>query len=109
MLELRGEAPGVKEGGAVEQLIHEVQFECEAKAIPEKLSVNINQLKLGDSITVADLEIPPGAIILADVDAIVVQCVEPAAAPEEEEVAASMEAEPEVIGRKEEEEEKKGD
>ena len=38
-----------------------------------------------------------------DPEAVIVQCVEPAAAPEEAE--AAEEAEPEVIGRKKEEEE----
>ena len=47
-VELRGEAPGVKEGGVVEHLVHEVEIECKATAVPEKIVVNINQLKLGE-------------------------------------------------------------
>ena len=50
-VELRGEAPGLKEGGVVEQLLHQVQIECEVTAIPEKLEVNINQLNLGESVS----------------------------------------------------------
>ena len=57
-VELRGQAPGVKEGGAVEQLVHDVQIECPAGAIPEKLYVNINQLKLNDTIAFSQLELP---------------------------------------------------
>jgi len=102
-VELRGEAPGLKEGGIVEHLLHEIEIECEATAIPEKIQVNINQLNLGDSISAADLELPRGARLLSDREALVVQCVEPAAAEEEAEVGE--EAEPEVIGRKKEEEE----
>ena len=34
-IELRGEAPGVKEGGVVDQLIHHVEVECPAGNIPE--------------------------------------------------------------------------
>ena len=33
-VEVRGEAPGVKEGGVVEQLIHQVEIECPASAVP---------------------------------------------------------------------------
>ena len=101
-VELRGEAPGLKEGGVVEQLLHQVQIECEVTAIPEKLEVNINQLNLGESVSASELQLPGKAIILGEPDAVVVQCVLPAALPEEEE-GDMAEAEPEVIGRKAEE------
>ena len=103
LVELRGEAPGVKEGGVVEHLIHEVRVECPASAVSEKLEVNINSLKLGESITVADLKLPEGASVHDDPAAVVVHCVEPVEAPEEE--AEAVSTEPEVIGAKEKEEE----
>ena len=58
----------MKEGGVVEHLIHEVEIECKATAVPEKIVVNINQLKLGEAITVADLALPEGAKCHADPD-----------------------------------------
>jgi len=105
-LELRGEAPGLKEGGVIEQLLHQCQVECEAGAIPEKLDVNINSLKLTESITIADLKPPTEVKILDAPDTVIVQCMEPVEEIEEETVAAA-EVEPEVIGRKEEEAEGK--
>jgi large subunit ribosomal protein L25 len=103
-IELRGEAPGVREGGVVEHLIHQVEIACPAGSIPEKLKVNINHLKLDDKLTLAQLELPQGARLLAeDIEAIMVQCVVPAEMPEEE-AAAAAEGEPEVIGAKKEEE-----
>lgn len=103
-IELRGEAPGVREGGVVEHLIHQVEIACPAGSIPEKLKVNINHLKLDDNLTLAQLELPPKARLLnADLEAIMVQCVVPTEAPEEE-AAAAGEGEPEVIGAKKEEE-----
>ena len=104
LIELRGEAPGAKEGGVVEQLIHDVQLDCPASAIPEKLDVNINHLKLGDSVLLASLELPEGAIALDSADAVVVQCVEPTIMPEEEEIGEAVAGEPEVIGEDKEEE-----
>ncbi len=98
-VELRGEAPGVREGGVVEQLIHDVQLDCPAISIPERLSVNINSLQLHGSITVADLALPEGATVLRDTGDVLVQCVEPA--EEIEEVEEAMAIEPEVIGAKE--------
>ena len=104
-IELRGEAPGVREGGVVNQLVHEVEIACPASVIPEKLVVNINHLKLNDTITLGDLELPQGAKLLVDdLEAVAVQCVVPAELPEEGSGEA-VPGEPEVIGAKEEEEE----
>lgn len=102
-VELRGEAPGVKQGGVVSQHLHELEIECEVASIPEKLFVRVNRLNLGDKILVKDLELPPTVSVLADADLIVVECTEPT---EEAEMEAAAEgAEPELIGRKAEEEE----
>jgi len=103
-IECRGEAPGVKEGGVIDQLLHDVELECPAGSIPDKLYVKINNLKLGESITVAGLEVPEGARILAEPDVVVVQCVEPAPEVEIEAPAEAAPGEPELVGRKKEEE-----
>jgi large subunit ribosomal protein L25 len=103
MVELRGEAPGIKQGGVVKQSIHQIDVECEATAIPERLYVNINNLKLGEAITVAQLVLPPGVVVQADPEDVVVECAEPVELPEEA-AGEGAEAEPEVIGRKKEEE-----
>jgi large subunit ribosomal protein L25 len=104
-IELRGEAPGVREGGVINQHIHEVEIACPASVIPEKLAVNINHLKLNESIALAGLALPQGAKLLADdLEAIVVECVVPVEAPEEGEGEGAV-AEPEIIGAKEKEEE----
>jgi large subunit ribosomal protein L25 len=100
-VELRGEAPGVREGGVISHLIHELQIQCEVGLIPDKLHVNINHLKLGDSITVAQVEVPAGTTVHADAEEIVVQCILPVV--EEEEAAEPLAGEPEIIGRKKEE------
>jgi large subunit ribosomal protein L25 len=104
-IELRGEAPGVREGGVVEHMIHQVEIACPAGSIPEKLKVNINHLKLDESITLAQLELPQGARLLAeDLEAVMVQCVIPAEVPDED-ASAAGEGEPEVIGAKKDDEE----
>jgi large subunit ribosomal protein L25 len=102
-IELRGEAPGVREGGVIEQIIHDVEIACPAGSIPEKLQVNINHLKLEEKITLAQLELPQGTRLLAeDLETIVVHCKVPAEEPEEA-PAEAMPGEPEVIGAKKEE------
>lgn len=85
----------------VEHFLHEVEIECEALSIPEKIDLNIQNLKIGDSITAGELTLPPGVTLISDPDAMVVHCVEPRG--EEEEGGVGGVAEPEVIGRKAEE------
>jgi large subunit ribosomal protein L25 len=102
-IELRGEAPGVREGGVVSQMVHQVSIECPAGSIPDKLLVNINHLALDQMIKVSDLKLPEGAAMLGDPEAVVVQCVVPVEAPEEG-AGEGVAAEPEVIGAKKEEE-----
>ena len=103
-VELRGQAAGTKEGGIVEHLIHEVEIDCEALSIPEKLELNINDLQVGGQITAADLPLPPGVTLLSEPETLMVNCVEAREEAEDEALAAGA-AEPEVIGRKPEDEE----
>ena len=103
-VELRGEAPGVREGGVIQHLVHQLDIECEVGLIPDKLHVNINHLKLGDTITVAQVPVPEGTKVFLDADEVVVQCVMPTEETEEAEGEGAP-VEPEVIGRKKEDEE----
>jgi len=102
-VELRGECPGVKEGGVVEQLIHQVQIECPAGSIPEKMFVSVNHLQLNESIKLGSLELPEKSRVFGEPETIVVQCVVPVEKPELEAEEAAA-GEPEVIGAKKEEE-----
>ena len=108
-IELRGEALGSKQGGIVEQLMHDVNVECSASTIPERISVNINDLDVGQAISIADIEVPDGVTLLAPQEASLVHCVAVGVEAEEEEaLEAETGAEPEVIGRKAEESEEEG-
>lgn len=101
-LSVRGEAPGIKDGGVVEIPLHEIAIECPAGSIPSEIKININNLELGDSIKVADLELPEGASVITDSEIVVVQCVEPTVV--DEEAAEAVPGEPEVIGARDDEE-----
>ncbi|HET6882363.1 MAG TPA: 50S ribosomal protein L25 [Pirellulales bacterium] len=102
-VELRGEAPGVKDGGIVSQVLHHVDVECLVTAMPEKLTLRINNLGLDQSLTAADIELPAGTTLVTPGETLIVQCVLPR---EEEATALPTEgAEPELIGRKAGEEE----
>jgi hypothetical protein len=61
-------------------------------------------LKLNDTITLAQLELPAKSKVFGDPETIVVQCIVPVV-KEEIEAGEPGEGEPEVIGGKKEEEE----
>lgn len=98
-VDLKGTAPGIKQGGVVQHLVHEVEIECPAGEIPEKLLLSVNHLELGQSILASAIELPAGAKLISSDDAVVVQCELPQEV-EEQEAGAAGAAEPELIGRK---------
>lgn len=107
-IELRGESPGVREGGVVEHVTHEIEIECAVKSLPDKIMVSINELHLNESINASSLELPVGATLLTDADAVIVHVVEPVEQVDEE-VPGAEGAEPEVIGERAEGEEESDD
>jgi len=102
-VELRGQAPGIKEGGIIELLVHELEIDCEALSIPEKIEVNVRDLHLNGAIHAGEIKLPDNVKLLSDAELLVVHCVTPAA-EEEAETSEGGAAEPEVIGRKADEE-----
>lgn len=104
-IELVGEAPGTHSGGVVRQFLHEVEIQCPANAVPDRLELSINELELGQALTAADIPLPEGAKLVTDPDTTVVTCEEPTEMPEEEaEGELGAAAEPEVIGKPDSEE-----
>jgi large subunit ribosomal protein L25 len=97
-LEIKGQAAGAKEGGIVEHLIHEVEIECPVSAIPDKLVVNVSDLKLDGEIMVNQVLLPEGVKMLSDGDQVAVHCIKPKEEGEEGAAAVAGEgAEPELI------------
>lgn len=59
-----GDSPGVRRGGILEHLTHEVTVESKLADIPERLEVDISHLDIGERFRVSDLEAPEGVTIL---------------------------------------------
>jgi len=58
------QSEGVKlEGGTVTALMNEVEVSCLPKDLPEKLEVDVSNLKLDDMLYVEDIELPEGVEI----------------------------------------------
>jgi large subunit ribosomal protein L25 len=67
-LHLEGTAVGVRDGGVLDQPIHDLPVRCLPSDIPEAIHVDVSGLNVGDSIHVRDLAIPKGVTILLDGD-----------------------------------------
>jgi large subunit ribosomal protein L25 len=107
-VEVKGTAVGISEGGIIEHLVHEVEIECPAASVPEKLVVNIVGLHLDEAIHAKDIKLPEGATMLTDEDTVIVHCITPHVTEEETPVAEAGAIEPELI-RKEKGEDEEGD
>lgn len=103
-IHLVGASAGVREGGILEQPLHEIDVECLPKDIPQFFEVDISALGIGDSVHVSDLTAPEGVRILSGDDQTIVLVaaqraevvVEEEEAEAEEGEAASEEAETET-------------
>lgn len=69
---LTGTAIGVREGGLLEHLLHEVEVECLPRNIPEVITIDIEHLAVGDSVHISQLQAFEGVKILNHEDQVVV-------------------------------------
>lgn len=78
---------GVKNfGGLLEQSLRALPVECLPRDLPDRITVDVSALNIGDSIHVRDLQLPPGVIAKAQPDLTVFSVIAPVV--EEEPVAA---------------------
>ena len=104
-LEPVGTAVGVKTfGGLLEQSLRALPIECLPGDLPDRITVDVSQLDIGDAIHVRDIQLPQGVTSKVQLDLTAFSVLAPAV--EEEPVAAEAEAAaagPEVITEKKEE------
>ena len=53
-------APGVKLGGQLTQLMSSIEVACAAKNIPEYVELDVSEMKVGDTLHISDLQLPEG-------------------------------------------------
>src|SRR5205809_6687400 len=103
-LEPIGVANGVKNfGGLLEQSLRTLEVECLPRDLPDKITVDVSALNIGDSIHVRDIHLPAGVAAKTQSDLTAFSVLAPVV--EEEPVAEVAEAAagPEVIKEKKEE------
>jgi large subunit ribosomal protein L25 len=64
-LHIHGNPIGVRDGGILETPLHEIEVECLPKDLPERLDVDISELKANQSIHVRDLQLGSGVKLLS--------------------------------------------
>lgn len=72
-LELRGDAVGLKDGGAVRQLMKTVRIDCPDYRIPKSLVVRMGALQIGDTVKASDLHLPDHANLVTSADEVLVE------------------------------------
>lgn len=102
-------SPGIKRGGVLNIVRHEVELSCLADQIPEELVADLTGLDIGDSIHISAIALPEGVTpTITDRDFTVATVAAPAALKSEEEEAAEAEAAEEAEAEAEEDEGEEG-
>jgi len=53
-------SPGIKRGGIVNLVRHEIELYCNADAIPERIDVSLDGLEIGGSVHISRVKLPEG-------------------------------------------------
>jgi large subunit ribosomal protein L25 len=61
---ISGSAIGVKEGGLLDQAHHELHIECLPGNIPDSITIDVTDLKVGEAVHVSEITLPEGIVIL---------------------------------------------
>jgi large subunit ribosomal protein L25 len=102
-VELEGadQAPGVREGGVLEHVTREITVEALPTAIPEQITVDVSQMDIGDTISLASVPPPSGVKFMAEEpEEITITTLSPPRVEEEPE--PEVEEEAELVGEGEE-------
>lgn len=91
-------SPGLKKGGVLNIVRHELELTCDAGKIPSEIEIDVNGLEIGDAIHISSVKLPTGASsTITDRDFTIATIVAPSALKSAEgEEAAEGEAEAEA-------------
>ncbi|MEH6677814.1 50S ribosomal protein L25/general stress protein Ctc [Phenylobacterium sp.] len=65
------ESPGLKRGGTLNVVRHDVELSCPADAIPEELIFDLTGLEIGDTIRISGFDLPKGVEATVDRDFVI--------------------------------------
>ena len=90
------DCPGIRKGGLLTMVRPEVELIVTAGDIPESITISVEGLEIGDTITISNVELPAGAKPTIDRDFVIANISAPSAlasAADDEEEADAVEGE----------------
>ncbi len=73
-------SPGIKRGGVLNVVRHELEMVCDAAEIPDQIDVDLTGYEVGDSIHISNVKLPSGAVsAITDRDFTIATIVAPSA------------------------------
>ena len=91
------ESPGLKRGGVLNIVVHDLALVCDAAEIPNEIHIDLTGLEIGDTIHISEVKLPKGATPAnEDEDFTVATIVAPSAMKAEEEEVAPEDEVPTV-------------
>jgi large subunit ribosomal protein L25 len=94
-LEGAEEAPGIKEGGVLEHITHQLNIEALPTDIPDTIHVDVSGLEIAATMHLSDLTPPTGVTFLDDPEETIIATV---VVPTEVEEPEEIETETELVG-----------
>jgi large subunit ribosomal protein L25 len=94
-----GTAAGLKEGGALDLVLRDLEIECEPANLPTHIDIDVTNLHMNEGVKISDIHYE-GVTIFGDPNSTVVHVVPPRVETEAAAPAAATAAEPEVIREK---------
>ena len=90
-------APGIKRGGVLNVVRHELELICDASRMPDDIVIDLTGYDIGDSIHISAVSLPEGSVsAIEDRDFTIATIVAPSGLKAEEEEEAAADAVPTV-------------
>jgi len=89
------EAPGVKEGGVLDQVSHQLNIEALPTAIPEAINVDVSGMEIAATMHLSEITAPEGVEFLDDLEETIIASV---VVPTEVEEPEEIEEETALVG-----------
>ncbi len=93
-LHIVGDAPGVEEGGVLQQVAYEIQVESLPGDIPQEVTLDVSGLGMNENLTLGDISLPEGVDLLSEPEDVAATITQPTEITDEEMEAAGIVEEP---------------
>ena len=95
------ESPGLKRGGVLNAVLHELELICDAAEIPEEIVIDLTGLEIGDTIHLSAVRLPAAAKSAKDDPELTVATIVAPSAMKAEEEEVAAEGEVPTVGEEE--------